>query len=219
MKDYAVVVPAYNEQKRIGNVLDTLVATKLPIYVVDDGSRDKTFEVVKQYKVIALRHRINLGKGAALKTGTEAAFADGYQAIIMMDSDGQHKVEDLPKFTEALDKGCEVVIGSRNLNLRVPFIRLLGNKCASALVSLLFGIYVSDLLCGYRAFTKKAYEKIEWQSTGYGVETEMVVRVGLSKLHYCEVPVETVYFDKFKGVTILDAFGILVNVVKWRIFK
>ncbi len=219
MSNYAIVIPAYNEHSRIGKVLESLIATKIPIYVVDDGSRDKTFEVIQQYKVNAFKHRINLGKGAALKTGTEAAFADGYQAIIMMDSDGQHKVEDLPKFIKALDEGFDVVIGSRNLNLRVPFIRLMGNKCASALISLLFGIYVSDLLCGYRAFTKKAYQKIEWQSTGYGIETEMVVRVGLSHLKYTEVPVETVYFDKFKGVTILDAFGILMNVVKWRLIK
>lgn len=216
----AVVVPAYNEAKRISFILEQLIKTGLPVFVVDDGSTDETFKVSKQFPVTVLRHKINLGKGAALKTACEAAWASGVEAVIMMDSDGQHKVEDLEKFEEALlTQKYDIVFGSRNLNFGVPFIRFIGNKFASVFVASLFRIYVSDLICGYRAFTKKAYEKINWQSMGYGVETEMVIKTGKYKLRYCEVPVETVYFDKFKGVTILDAFGILFTVFKWRFIK
>jgi len=215
-----IVIPAHNEVKRIGLVLADAVKTKLPVVVVDDGSTDKTYEAAKSFKVTLLKHRINLGKGAALKTGCQAAFAMGAQAVVFLDSDGQHKMEDLPKFVRALNSGkYEVVFGSRNLNLGVPIERYMGNKLASILVNLLFKIYVSDLICGYRGLTKKAFKKLNWESTGYGVETEMVVRCGKLGLTHCEVPVATVYYDKFKGVSILDALGILLDVFRWRITK
>ena len=218
-----IVIPAYNEEKRIGSVLQDLRDVKLPIIVVDDGSTDKTERVLQKIqnpnsKIQMLRHRVNLGKGAAMKTGAEAAFGMGADAVIFMDSDGQHKGQDLGGFIEALEKGkFDIIFGSRNLSYGVPFVRFMGNKFASVFVSLLFGIYVSDLLCGFRAITKKAYQKIKWESTGYAVETEMVIKTAKFRLKHCEVPVQTVYLDSVKGVTILDAFNILFNVIYWRI--
>ncbi len=215
-----VVIPAYNESRRIDGVLKDIKQIGISVIVVDDGSKDSTFEQAKKHDVLVLRHRVNLGKGAAIKTGCEVAFSMGADAIVMMDSDGQHKTEDLPNFLEKIKSGdFDVVFGSRNMNLGVPLVRFLGNKLASVLVALLFGIYVSDLICGYRAITKKAYMKMRLRSSGYGIETEMVIRTAELKLRYCEIPVETIYYDKFKGVTILNAFGILFNVIKWRIFR
>lgn len=217
-----IVIPAFNESRRIGNVLDDIksINPNLPIIVVDDGSNDSTYKTAQKYRVSVLRHKINLGKGAALKTGSEAAILNGADAIIMMDSDGQHKASDLPKFIDALEKEeCDIVFGSRNLKFGVPLIRFIGNKLASVLINILFGIYISDLICGYRAYTKEAFRRLNWESMGYGLETEMVIKTGINKLKYCEVDVETVYYDKFKGVTILDAFGVLLNVIKWRMIK
>ncbi len=155
-----------------------------------------------------------------MKTGAEASFQLGADAVVFMDSDGQHKASDLPKFIKALKKNkLDVVFGSRNLSLGVPFVRLLGNKFAARLISLLFGIYVPDLICGYRALTKKAYKKIKWESTGYAVETEMVIKTGKYGLKHCEVPVETVYLDGVKGVTVIDALNILFDVFRWRVTR
>lgn len=219
MKIY-LVIPTFNEGRRIENVLEEVKKTGIPTIVVDDGSRDSTFEKAKKHNITVLKHKINLGKGAALRTGCEAAFSLGAEAIILMDSDGQHKASDLSKFIEKINSGnYDVVFGSRNLSMGVPFIRYIGNKIASVVINVFYGIYISDLICGYRALTKKAFEKINWESIGYDVETEMVVKVSQFKLRYCEVGVETVYYDKFKGVTILNALGILLNVIKWKIFK
>lgn len=213
-----IVIPAHNEAVRIGTVLNELIKMKMPIIVVDDGSNDDTSKIIQEYKVTLLKHKINLGKGAALKTGCDAAFSSGADGVIIMDSDGQHKAGDLSKFVKELENGSyEVIFGSRNLNFGVPFVRFIGNKFASVFVSFLFRIYVSDLICGFRAFTKIGYEKLKWQSLGYGVETEMVVRAGKLRLKYCEIPVETIYLDRSKGVTILDALSILFTVLKWRI--
>ena len=211
-----VVVPAYNEAKRIGKVLRDLKKTKLPVVVVDDGSRDKTSQIAKRYGFITLRHEINLGKGAAMKTGAIAAFNLGADAVIFIDADGQHKISDLPNFLKALrTEKIDVVFGVRDL-LKIPFIRRVGNSIASILVNKLFGIHVLDLLCGYRAITKKAYRKINWTSSGYSVETEMVAMTGKYKLRHCEVAISTVYYDKFKGLSPTEGIGIIFDVLAWK---
>lgn len=218
----ALVTPSFNEENKIDVFLRDIKDVRIPIIIVDDGSVDRTVDIIKDFKkhpkITLVRHKINLGKGAALKTGCTIAFNMGMDAVVIMDSDGQHLASDLPKFIKALNsRKYDLIFGSRSLNFGIPLVRFVGNKMASVLVSLLFGIYISDLVCGYRAFTRKAFEKINWQSQGYGVETEMVVKTGLYKLKSCEVSVQTVYYDKFKGVTLLDALGILIDVLKWRI--
>lgn len=216
-----VVIPLRNEKKHVAAVLKSTAKCKLPIVVVDDGSRDGSGDEVKKSKpngLTLLTHKVNLGKGAALKTGAEYAFKKGADAVIFMDSDGQHMASDLPKFLNVLKSGkYDVVFGSRNLGMGVPLVRYLGNKFASVISGQLFDVYVSDAICGFRALTKKGYEKVKWESNGYGVEMEMVARVGKYKVQHTEVPVETAYIDGVKGVTLFDAFGILGQVVKWKL--
>lgn len=215
-----IVMPVHNEESRVLQVLRELSKYKEKVVVVDDGSTDKSASKIKSLKlknVILLEHKINLGKGAALKTGCEYAFGNGAEAVILMDSDGQHSVADLPQFAKKLEsKKYDVVFGSRNLNFGVPLVRFAGNKVASVLVSLMYGIYVSDLISGFRAITKKAYDRIKWDSSGYGVETEMVIRVKKENLSYCEIPVATIYYDGYKGVSILDSFGVFMNLFYWK---
>ena len=222
LKKLSIVVSAFNEGPNIKNVLVILQKLPYEVIVVDDGSTDATYEIasklkVKSRKLKVLRHKINLGKGAAMKTGVKYAFSEGVDAVIFMDADGQHKASDLQKFVKALEGGYEIVFGSRNMTYGVPLVRFLGNKLGSIFVNLLFGIYVSDIGCGFRGITKDAYKKIKWDSSGYAVETEMVVRTAKEKLKYCEVPVETLYFDKYKGMTIIDAFSIFLDVIRLKI--
>lgn len=214
----AIVIPAYNEQRHVTRVLHDVLPLGYPVFVVDDGSSDQTFTLAAKTSAVVLRHKINLGKGAAMKTGAEAAFNAGADAVIFMDSDGQHKVDDLMGFISALHGGkTDVVFGTRNLSLGVPLVRYVGNKFASLLIRFFFGIYVSDLLCGFRAITKSAFRQMNWTSSGYGVETEMAILTGKYNLKFCESPVEVVYFDHYKGVTVFDAVHILFNVLAWRI--
>lgn len=219
----AVILPIYNEEKQIARVLDTLLQIKLPVFLINDGSTDKTLPLIKKkirnkQNIALFSHRINLGKGSALKTGCEAAFRRNIDAVVFMDSDGQHNTSEIQKFINKLETGkYDIVLGSRNLHHGVPLIRFLGNKFASVLISVLFGCYVSDMLCGFRAITKKGYKKLDFESAGYGIETEMVVKSCKYKLKVSEIPIETIYYDKHKGVTILDAFGILFDVIRWKI--
>lgn len=215
-----IVIPFHNEQKHIADVVKEVSKYKFPLVLVDDGSVDNSklkIQNLKLQKVTLLTHKINLGKGAAMKTGADWAFGNRADAVVFMDGDSQHAPSDLPKFVKALESGkFDAVFGSRNYNYSVPLVRFLGNKFASVVLMAFFGIYVSDVLCGYKAFTKKGYEKIRWDSTGYGVETEMIARSGKTKLRFTEVSVTSIYHDKTKGVTLLDAFGIMGEIIKWR---
>lgn len=216
-----IVIPIHNEEKHIVTLLKGLNKYKLPVVVVDDGSTDSTKILILKSRIrnlVYLEHKINLGKGAAMKTGADFAFAKSADAIIFMDSDGQHAPEDVERFIKAIKSGkSDIIFGSRNLSYGVPLVRYLGNKFASIILRAFFGVYISDSLCGFRAVTKKGYEKLRWDSAGYGVEVEMVARTGKKKVRFSEVPVETIYHDREKGVTILDAFGIMVSVLKWRL--
>lgn len=215
--DIYIIIPAHNETKRVGDVLSNVVQTKHPVVVVDDGSNDNTLNVVKRYKVTALKHKVNLGKGAAMKTGAEAAFKMGAKAVVFMDADGQHDVKDLDGFIDKLREGFSILYGTRQWGKGVPKERLVGNKLTSFLIKVLYKVSITDILCGYRAFTKRAYRKIKWDSTSYGVEAEMIIRAAKVNLNYCEVPVAAVYLESYKGMTFSHAFQVIYDILRWRI--
>lgn len=219
LKKIYIVIPVYNERSRLPAVIKGIERQTNSVIVVDDGSEDETYAVCKKMEITILRHKINLGKGAAMKTGAEMAFLLGAQAVIFMDGDGQHDPKYIPEFMKKISAGFDIVFGSRNLSFGVPLVRFLGNKLGSFLISLIFGIYRTDLLCGYMALTPFAYQKIKWDSSRYGVETEIVARTGKNRLKYSEIPMEAIYKDKYKGVTVLDAIGILFSLPRWKFLK
>jgi len=214
-----IVVPAYCEAERIGSVLDILVKYSYQVIVVDDGSKDDTYQVAKSKSVIVLKHKINLGKGAAMKTGCEAALCLGAENIVVMDADGQHRPEDVTKFIKKLAAGDEIVFGKRDFSRGMPAMMALGNTTLSNLIRILFKIDVSDTQNGFRAFSVSAYQKIKWQAAKYDVETEMVVNAGRAKLKHGQVTIPTIYLDNYKGTTLFDGVKILLKIIKWKIIK
>lgn len=215
-QDIYVIVPAYNESRFIGRFLDKLAKVTTNIVVVDDGSSDKTCSIVRGKGVECLSHLTNLGKGAALKTGCEYAFKKkNADAVVIMDGDDQHEVEDLKNFTKEIKKGKQIILGVRNLDAKMPLMRVLGNKFMSILINLLFGQYISDIPSGFKAFTKSAYYKLRWQSPGYEVEAEIAVRIAKNKLKFTEIPISTVYYDKEYGFNLIDAIRLLVRIPMW----
>ncbi|MDP2683931.1 MAG: glycosyltransferase family 2 protein [bacterium] len=215
-----LVVPAFNEKSRIIEVLKKASKFVDNVIVIDDGSTDNTYEIIKSIgnNVIALRHKINLGKGAAMKTGCEAAIKIGTDIIIFMDADGQHNPKDIPSFINKIkEENLDIVFGSRKIGKDMPLVMMLGNKFLSIATSLLFGIYISDTQSGFRAFKMSVYDKIKWNSTRYSVETEIIVNASKKKLRRGEVEIETIYNDDYKGTTILDGIRIFINMLIWRV--
>lgn len=211
-----VIVPVYNEEKYLGKFLDSLLTVSRNVIVVNDGSSDRTRHIAESRGVICLNHIVNLGKGAAMKTGCEYAFrVKKADSVIVMDGDDQHDPADIAKFDIALRKGVDIALGVRSLDANMPLGRVIGNKSMSILINLLFHHYIADILSGYKAFTKNAYRRITWYSPGYEVETEIAVRIAKQNISYTEIPINTVYRGKDYGFNLLDAWRILMKIPYW----
>ena len=163
-----------------------------------------------------LKHLVNLGKGAALKTGCDYAIKNKADIIVAIDADAQHNPKEIPKFIGAV-KMHDVAIGYRKLNMSMPFILRFGNWFINKTIRFLYGVKIKDSQCGYRAFTSEAYKKLRWKASDYSMESEMIAKIGKHRLSYAEVPIETIYSDKYKGTTILDGIKIVFNLLLWRL--
>ena len=187
------------------------------VIVVDDGSKDNSYRTIwKKFKnnprVYLLKHQLNLGKGAAMKTGIKLAWKLGFNSIIFIDADGQHDPRHIKEFEKALEM-VDLAFGYRELNGEMPFIRKWCNIIAKKLVGTLFNVKRKEFLC----FNKKIYKQIKWSSSRYGVETEIATRVGKKHLSYQEIKIDTIYVDKYKGVSLIDAFKVLAKIPWWYI--
>ena len=210
------VIPAYNEERHISKIVRETKKYADVVIVVDDGSKDKTKIAAGKSKAVVLVHVVNLGKGAALKTGCDYAIENNASAIIAIDADAQHDPKEIPKFLAGL-KNHETVLGYRKLNRKMPLILKFGNWFINKTISFLYGVKIRDSQCGYRAFTAKAYKKLRWKASDYSMESEMVAKIGKYRMSYAEVPIKTIYSDKYKGTTILDGIKIVLNMLAWKL--
>ena len=189
----ALVLPVYNESSYLHELVRDAKKFVDVIITVDDGSKDDSYEIAKKSGAIALKHTINLGKAAALKTGVEAALALDAEVIIFMDSDGQHLAKDLPRFIDPITKeGRDIVIGVRKGGDRMPFFRKMGNRSLEIAVRVLFGITIKDIQSGYRSFNANVYDRLRWNSKRYNADAEMSVRTGKYHLKYKQIFIETI---------------------------
>ncbi len=138
---FCVLLPAYNEEKNIVSLLEEIKKLAIDIIVVDDGSRDNTAELARKSRVIVLSHPKNLGKGLALRTGFEYLKNNGYDAVVVMDSDGQHLPGEINNFIRhAQNSDAGIIIGNRMHKPEgMPLARWLTNKFTSFCISRLIG--------------------------------------------------------------------------------
>jgi glycosyltransferase involved in cell wall biosynthesis len=220
------VLPAYNEAAHIRDVLRQfpthLGSHEVAVVVVDDGSADDTYAQARleqakaKREIHVLRHRTNLGKGAAAKTGCDAALRLGADVICLMDSDGQHKVSDLGRLTAPVLENDILVIGCRERTGQMPAMMRLGNAVLTKLSHLLFGITAVDTQSGYRVFRAASYPRIRWVAQQYAMETEMLILATKNQVPVLELPIETIYLDGVKGTTPLDGLRIVRTLVQWK---
>lgn len=188
-----VVMPAYNESKRLGSVIPVVrAATRFDILVIDDGSVDDTAAVARAAGAGVARHAVNLGYGAALQTGYRYALLHGYDAVVQMDADGQHDPTCVGDLAAALDK-ADVVVGSRFLapgSYRPPLSRRVGMKLFGTIGTLLSGVRLTDPTSGFQAISREAlrFYLHERYPADYP-DADVLAMVARSGLRLTEIPV------------------------------
>lgn len=196
-EDIYIVIPAKNEGKRIGKVIQQTLDLGYPnIVVINDGSDDDTEEVALSYGVTVLNHSINLGPGAATQTGIEYATQMGANILVTMDADRQHIPGDINILCDEMRAAnVDVVIGSRFLHTDndIPFIRVLYNKVGNMITYVLTGIAVSDSQSGMKAFKSDFARKSKLRFNGYEFCIEFIKNIRLNKASYSEVPIRVIY--------------------------
>jgi dolichol-phosphate mannosyltransferase len=192
-----ILLPVFNESKVISSVIKSIQKEGWKkIVAVDDGSTDNTYDEIKKTGVVVLRHSINRGKGAAVKTGLEAAKILGAKIVVTLDSDGQHNPKDIKKIVEKINRNYDVVLGIRNFNKRhIPRYKAFGNHLGNIFTWMFYGLWVNDSQSGFRAYNKKAINLIETNNDRYEFETEIVREIVRNKLKWTEEIIDVRYSD------------------------
>lgn len=194
-----VVIPVYNENDVIGGVLDEVeMAGFKNIIIIDDGSDNEIILNNRKTNIILLRHAINRGKGAAVKTGIEMAKKMSAEIVVTTDGDGQHDPDDIKKMIEFLKDGFDVILGSRFIEKKsknIPFIRIIFNYIGNFLTWLIYGLWVSDSQSGLRVYSKRAINLIDTRTDRYEYDSEIIREVARNKLKYKEVAISVRYTD------------------------
>ena len=206
------VIPFYNEEKTISDIITRTLKFVDTVIAIDDGSTDNSFYNINTIEnVILLKHTKNEGKGRALKTGFEASIQNNFYLTLTLDADMQHPPEEIPRFLEALSV-YDIVIGNRLNNLSpMPVQRILSNKLSSGLISLKAGRKIYDSQCGYRGFRTKILSSILPHYSGYEAESEMIILASRKNYKLGFVSIPTIYGEEKSKVR---PFNIMAGFIK-----
>jgi glycosyltransferase involved in cell wall biosynthesis len=196
-----LIIPAFNEAGSIGTVLDAVpsgvLGRELVVVVVDDGSNDGTADVARASGARVLRQPANVGKGCALRRGMSDMKPMGLEAIMWMDSDGQHLPEDIPRIAGPILEGdADMVVGSRYLTsaaTRAPVNRRVVRKAAIAAIERITGLTTTDPFSGFRCFSRRAVAALHLTGDCYESELEATLMLSKAGLAIVEVPIPRVY--------------------------
>lgn len=196
MTTVVAIVPAYNEAGTVGRVVQGLRGLVEQTVVVDDGSSDRTGAEAVSAGAVVIRHDSNRGKGHAVRSGLAWAMAQPASHVLILDGDLQHLPTEAARLIEAAERsGADLIIGTRQFDREaMPRSRYLANRIGSRALSGFVGIPVSDTQCGFRLYRTDLLRRLPaLTASGYEIETEMLVKVGLVGGSIVEAPVSAVY--------------------------
>jgi glycosyltransferase involved in cell wall biosynthesis len=219
-----VVCPAFNEAKTLGAVLAGLRAEGHRVVVVDDGSEDNTARIAAEHASAVVTHPVNLGQGAALKTGIDYAVMHGAEFIVTFDSDGQHRSSDIPRLLDALIRNkADFALGSRFLGRpqSMPLVRKLLLRAATLFTSVTTGLYLTDTHNGLRAFTRRGAMALKFRQNRMAHASEILSDIAASGLAYVEVPVTIDYteYSMAKGQRTSDLVFVLLDLFARKLHR
>lgn len=219
---FCCIIPAYNEEKRIGEVIAGVRQTIPDVIVIDDGSQDATAALAEKTGSYVIRHGQNRGKGMALRTGISHALKQGYDAVMTVDGDGQHDPAEIPKFLAAFasDKG-DIIIGARLWDkTAIPLYRYIPNQIGIFCISRAAGCRIDDTQSGYRLYKMEVLKSVQLETTGFETETEVLIKAGKAGFRIYSMPVSAIYHGDYTTNfrPIRDFYRISILFLKLTIF-
>lgn len=220
-----VIIPAYNEEKTIENILSKVQATKIPdeILIVDDGSVDKTREILKTLdgvgNIRVILHEQNQGKGAAVVTGIQNATGD---VLLIQDADLEYDPRDYPAILQPIEEGlAEVVYGSRFLGAprrTAMFWHMVANKLLTFMTNILYNTILTDMETGYKVFKREVVKDIKIHARRFDFEPEFTAKILKKNIRIYEVPIRFAPRDYSEGkkIKLKDAFMAVWTLLKYR---
>lgn len=224
-KRVIAVIPSFNVEKTLGSVIEGIKNIVDEIIVVNDGSSDSTRKVAEDRKVKIVDHERNMGLGFALRTGFKEALKEDFDAVITIDGDGQHGLEDISNVVHIYRKeGFPVIIGSRLKNREewrnFPKARLIGNLLMTFLTNFACGKKVTtDSQSGLRLIEKEVLEKLNLKSKSMEVSSEIILEINRNRYQIYEVPIKAIYKEEKSNYRIVwDSLRILILIINY-LFK
>ena len=212
-------IPAYNEEKNIASILLRLKNISEYIIVCDDGSSDLTSKIAEKLGAIVVKHKKNLGYGAAIKTIFLKAQEINADALVTFDADGQHRIEDIDKILVPIKNNkADIVIGSRFLNdeQKISKYRKIGIKTITELTNITSGTKITDSQSGFRGYNRKTLENIKLTESGMGISTEILIKAKKSNLKIIEVPIIVSYEGETSTHnSIIHGSSVIISTLKY----
>ena len=200
--EIAAAIPALQEEKHIADVARRTLAQTGRVVVVDDGSTDATAENARSAGADVIVHPVNRGKGESIKAGLRHWLDRGVDYVVLLDGDGQHLPEEIPRFDEAAGRtGAKLLIGSRMHDVaRMPPLRRAVNRYMSRKISGLCGCVIPDSQCGFRMLHRDLIPDVLGGGERFDYETEMLILASRRGYAIESVPITTVYADEVSSI-------------------
>ena len=198
-----VLIPCYDVESVIGGVVKEIKNAGLDVVVIDDGSTDETEKRASEHGALVMRHVKNLGKGASLREGFDFVVRmTNFEAVIVMDGDGQHSPGDIQKFiSHASRHADDIIVGNRmDLTKNMPFVRLATNRFMSSLLSVMCKQRIPDTQCGFRFIRRRVLEEIKFESDKYDIDSELLIKASRKGMKISSVPIKTIYGEEVSGI-------------------
>jgi glycosyltransferase involved in cell wall biosynthesis len=198
----AVVIPAYNEEKHVADVVRRTRQELSDVLVVDDGSADKTAERAREAGAEVIVHEQNRGKGDTIKTGLRHWLDRQSDFVIILDADGQHRPEEIDRFAEAArTSDAKMFLGTRMNDVSsMPRVRRIVNRWMSRRISATCGQEIPDTQCGFRMLHRSVIPELLGGAARFDYETEMLIIASRKGFRIDAVPISTVYSDEVSSI-------------------
>ena len=196
------IVPAYQEEKHIAEVVRRTLKQLPNVVVVDDGSTDATANEARTAGADVIVHEQNRGKGESIKSGFRYWLEHGSTYVIVLDGDGQHLPEEVDRFLNAASSsGAKLLIGTRMNDVReMPLVRRTVNRYMSRKISRLCGQEIPDTQCGFRMVHRDIIPDLLGGTERFDYETEMLILASRAGCRIASVPISTVYSDEVSSI-------------------